>query len=62
MQTSASCGGAYFCMGTYKHDVVVVIKMGTHIYGCLFSMGAYYADSPFNHQNAIDANKPHRCA
>ena len=34
--------GAYFCMGAYKHDVVVVIKMGAYIHGCLFSMVAYY--------------------
>ena len=39
--------GAYFCMGTYKLDVVVVIKMGTYFYGvlilcgCLFCVGAY---------------------
>ena len=25
--------GAYFCMGAYKHDVVVVIKMGASIHG-----------------------------
>ena len=30
--------GAYFCMGAYKRDVVVVIK------GCLFCVGAYYPD------------------
>ena len=30
--------GAYFCMGAYKHDVVVVIKMGARIHGCLFCM------------------------
>ena len=34
---------AYFCMGAYKHDVVVVIKMGAYIHrvlilcGCLLS-------------------------
>ena len=27
--------GAYFCMGAYKHDVVVVIKMGAYIHGVL---------------------------
>ena len=27
--------GAYFCMGAYKHDVVVVIKMGACIHGVL---------------------------
>ena len=27
--------GAYFCMGAYKHNVVV-IKMGAYIHGCLF--------------------------
>ena len=25
--------GAYFCLGAYKHDVVVVIKMGAYIHG-----------------------------
>ena len=35
--------GAYFCIGAYKRDVVVVIKMGAYIHGFLFSMGAYYA-------------------
>ena len=28
---------AYFCMGAYKHDVVVVTKNG-----CLYSWGAYF--------------------
>ena len=27
--------GAYFCMGAYKRDVVVVIKMGAYIHGML---------------------------
>ena len=37
--------GAYFCMGAYKRDVVVVIKMGAYIFkGCLFCVGAYYPD------------------
>ena len=27
--------GAYFCMGAYKRDVVVVIKMGAYIHGVL---------------------------
>ena len=31
-------------MGVYKHDVVVVIKMGAKFMGCLFCMGAYYPD------------------
>ena len=31
-------------MGAYKHDVVVVIKMGTYIMGCLFCVGAYHPD------------------
>ena len=35
---------AYFCKGAYKHDVVVVIKMGAYIHGCLFCVGAYYPD------------------
>ena len=36
--------GAYFCMGAYKHVVVVVIKMGAYIHGCLFCVDAYYPD------------------
>ena len=35
--------GAYFCMGVYKCDVVV-IKMGAYIHGWLFCVGAYYPD------------------
>ena len=35
---------AYFHMGAYKYNVVVVIKMGAYIHGCLFSTGAYYPD------------------
>ena len=27
--------GAYFCTGVYKHDVVVVTKMGAYIHGVL---------------------------
>ena len=33
--------GAYFCIGASKHNVVVVIGMGSCIHGCLFSMGAF---------------------
>ena len=29
--------GAYFCVGAYKHDVVVVTKIGADIHG-----GAYF--------------------
>ena len=37
--------GAHFCMGAYKNaDVVVVIKMGAYIHGCLFCVGAYHPD------------------
>ena len=42
--------GAYFCMGAYKRDVVLVIKMSAYIHGvfilcgCLFCVGAYYPD------------------
>ena len=36
--------GAYFCMGAYKRDVVVVIKISANIHEGLFSMGAYYPD------------------
>ena len=35
---------AYFCMGAYKRDVDVVIKMGAYIHGCLFCVEAYYPD------------------
>ena len=31
--------GAYFCMGVYKHNVVVVIKMGAYIHGVLILCG-----------------------
>ena len=31
--------GAYFCMGAYKRDVVVVIKMGAYILGVLILCG-----------------------
>ena len=34
--------GAYFCMGAYKRDVVVVIKTGAYIHGCLFCV--FYPD------------------
>ena len=36
--------GAYFCMGAYKPDVVVVVKIGAYIHGCLFCVSAYYPD------------------
>ena len=32
---------AYFCMGSYKCNVVVVIKTGAYIHGCLLFIGAY---------------------
>ena len=32
--------GAYFYMGAYKCDVVVVIKMGAYIHGVLILFGA----------------------
>ena len=31
--------GACFCTGAYKHDVVVVIKMGAYIHGMLILCG-----------------------
>ena len=31
--------GAYFCMGAYKCDVVVVIKMGAYTHGMLILCG-----------------------
>ena len=36
--------GAHFRMGAYKRNVVVVMKMGAYIHGCLFCVGAYYPD------------------
>ena len=36
--------GAYFCMGAYKRNVVVLIKMGAYIHGYLFCVSAYYLD------------------
>ena len=44
--------GAYFCMGAYKRDVVVVIKRVPIFMGCLFCVGAYYPDFTV-HQKAI---------
>ena len=35
--------GAYFSMGAYKHNVVVVIEMGGNFLEGLFCVGAYYA-------------------
>ena len=31
--------GAYFCMGAYKRDVVVIFKTGAYIYGVLILCG-----------------------
>ena len=31
--------GAYFCVGAYKRDVVVVIKIGAYIHGVLILCG-----------------------
>ena len=39
---------AYFCMGAYKCDVVIITKIGACIHGCLFCMGAYYPDLVVN--------------
>ena len=36
-----SRGVAYFCMGAYKHDVVVVIKMDTYIHGAEVLLNCY---------------------
>ena len=49
--------GAYFHMGAYKRDVVVVIKMGAYIHGvlilcgCLLSRvyGTHLHTCPFKH-------------
>ena len=39
--------GAYFCMGAYKRDVVVVIKMGAYIHGVLIIPILRYSISMF---------------
>ena len=36
--------GGYFCMGAYKRDVVVVIKMGAYIHGVLILCGCLLSD------------------
>ena len=43
--------GAYFCMGTYKRDVVVVIKVGAYIQGVLAS----------NHVHDTDIHEVKQC-
>ena len=45
--------GAYVCIGAYERDVVVVIKMGAYIHGCLFCVGVYYPNfTVFTHNLA----------
>ena len=42
---------AYFCMGAYKRNVVVVIKMGAYIHGVLISCGSLlsrFIGNPFS--------------
>ena len=34
--------GAYFCMGAYKRDVVVVIEMVAYIHGVLILCGCLF--------------------
>ena len=45
--------GAYFCMGAYKRDVVVVIKMGAYIHGvlilCGYLLSRFYGTLPRNY-------------
>ena len=44
--------GAYFCVGAYKHAVVVVIKIGAYIHRVLIYVGAYYTDfTAYNYIN-----------
>ena len=44
--------GAYFCMGAYKRDVVVVIKVGAYIHGmlilCWCLLSRFYGRYIFN--------------
>ena len=37
--------GAYFCMGAYKRNVFVVIKMGAYIHGVLIILILRYTSS-----------------
>ena len=46
--------GAYFCLGAYKHDVLVVIKWMPIFMGCLLCVGAYYPNFMVNHQQFND--------
>ena len=48
-RAEARAGGAR--MGAYKRNMVVVIKMGAYIHGCLFCMGAYYPGCSNTHPN-----------
>ena len=45
--------GAYFCMGAYKRDVVIVIKMGAYIHGMPVLLGAYYPDFTVQYVHSI---------
>ena len=47
--------GVYFHMGAYKHDEVVVIKMGVYSWGAYFVWaGAYYPN--------LQQNYTHNCS
>ena len=48
--------GAYFCMGAYKWDVVVVIKMAAYIQGMLILCGCLFLRYCFSRLEAISPN------
>ena len=45
--------GAYFCMGAYKHDVVVIIQMGAYIHGVLILCGCLLSQFYGNSQTWV---------
>ena len=40
----------YFCIGSYKYNVVAEINTGAYIHGCLLFMGAYYRELTVIHK------------
>ena len=53
---------AYFCMGAYKHDVVVVIKMGAYTHGVLILCGCLlsrFYGSNIRHRDHCHPGQPY---
>ena len=50
--------GAYICMGAYKRDVIVVIRMGAYIHRVFICVGAYYYP---NFRQCITSSLGHGC-